>query len=444
MKKEIAFDKYCKVLDVNALIKNSFLNTEFKNENLEEDYQNFLIKSYRNVKIIEHSILIFLLFFRVFFSKKNKKYETFFIVDLSTSICVFILVLITHLLIKQPLIIKNFNYLISVFATLVNCYSAIIVQFYFISNLNGVQIREAYVMIIITLFELVFTYEINIIIFLFYYLIVVATLLSITFIELLVDRERYQGIVIFTLVAFSFYIFKKDKSYILRQNFLNNYKLNKLFSYCNDLINNMNGQHFVIKNKKIEIYNENFKKFINDSKYLNKIHNLKSFDSDKEINNKNSYDINIKENPDKGIINLKKDLYHKNFDEYQKINKKKNFDRLIADDSINNNKIIKTNNQNILIKTPIIKNTEARCFINEEAILRSNENLALENDINNNKNVFVNNLHKSSKIGFFSKFCNFFKHIFICKNKIGTNYAKVVEISNQETIDLQGKTYFKN
>lgn len=54
-------------------------------------------------------------------------------------------------------------------------------------------------------------------------------------------------------------IFKRFVILLSRTNFLQQYMFRKYYSYCNDLIDNMNGFHISLKNRKILKFNENFK-----------------------------------------------------------------------------------------------------------------------------------------------------------------------------------------
>lgn len=154
--------------------------------------------------------------------------------------------------------------------------------------------RGVYGMMIMIIIFMVFTYEMNLLIFMFYFITNMGILIAIIFLNLEVSKDRYVDFVLFILVSISIYFFKTDKAKLIRDNFLNNNKLFKLFSFCNNLMNNMNAQHFMIKSNKIEEYNESFKNFVINSKVTKEKENLvkeKFYFQDNKKENQNKKNV---------------------------------------------------------------------------------------------------------------------------------------------------------
>jgi hypothetical protein len=74
------------------------------------------------------------------------------------------------------------------------------------------------------------------------------------------EKERLMDLCV-VLFLLSLCIFlKRHTSYLIRLNFIQNYKIDKYFSYCSELINNIKGLLFSIKNGKILNFNEEYKR----------------------------------------------------------------------------------------------------------------------------------------------------------------------------------------
>lgn len=126
----------------------------------------------------------------------------------------------------------------------------------------------------ITFVELLFKYETNLLFFIYYFLLNISILVGDIIIDKNNDCTRLKDIALFILCCIMFQFLKISFSILGRKSYLHKFRLEKFHSYSSSLLKNINGLHFAMKNNKIEIYNNNFKKYIENSECIQKNHSF--------------------------------------------------------------------------------------------------------------------------------------------------------------------------
>ena len=151
--------------------------------------------------------------------------------------------------------------MLSFLFVILNAINVISVNFFIEEHSSFNQSRSIYLMMIASLLEILLTIEYNFFLCISFLILNVAISLSIDIVRNDENLFFLEFIIDFVMLLIGI-LFKKDISTLLRENFNKNYKLIRYFSYCRDLIDNMNCYVFTMKNKKNFVYNENFKKHL--------------------------------------------------------------------------------------------------------------------------------------------------------------------------------------
>ena len=261
------FNLLTKILEINETLEKGFFSLKFIDEKLEKEYSGFIVKDVISAKLVIHIFFLLFVFKRVFFwdIPKSNSIDSFIspitlCITVSLSIiCIFV----------NNLYYKKIIYIIfSIIIQIANAYSVIIMFYSSKMKIEGGQIRGVYTMLIFCFLEITFSFEINFLNYLFYLLVNVGTILYINIMTLERDKYNYYDTILSILILLVCYILKRFTSILKRENFIQNHKLSKFFSYSYDLINSMNGMQLTIKDNKIMLYNELYKKYILESKII--------------------------------------------------------------------------------------------------------------------------------------------------------------------------------
>jgi len=390
--KDFNFDKkFSEILDIDDQIHNSIFKMSFQDSNLEREYNNNLIKNNGIIQLIVHIYILFILFLRVFLALRGKLDINYFYIDLSLALFAACLAFILHFLIRNFYTKKIIGYALTIYLTFINAYSVLLVQIWFKDSHRNIQVREEFLMIIITLFEILFHYEFDFFFFLFLWIINV----GVTLFTLIYNMDpNKQRILDFFIAIFSLsfgILLKKKTSFLARMDFIKNYKIKKYFSYCYDSIDNMKELQFSLKRKKLVIYNQEYRKNLKESNILRKlcekyikINQDERFRINQIINELNNLDdLKNKNKSNKITVN---NLNYKIFESL--LNSKFNLFKIIN----NKNNLSKRDEENVKIMTE--NNLKVNCDKN----FKFYSYYSIFNEKLTEKNIISNQIKRFPKI----------------------------------------------
>lgn len=374
----LIIQKFSDLLEIKDGIKNTIFCLEFKDPKLESEYLKYTVAHHTKTRIIIMSIYIIFLYCRAFLSSRGRVNPFYFSIDLMLALSYTLFVFLLFVFVKNFKKKLYFSQILSLYLFAINVYSLIVSQtFTNEEKYEAMQIRELNVIFFITCFDIFFSYKVNSKYFIFILCVLIGTLSYLVVIKKDIDpiKERIEDIIIATFSTSACQILKKYYSILQRENFLQNYKLNKLFSYCNDLINNMNGLQFTFKSNNILIFNQKFYEILSQSKiYKNKTDDFE----------RNSTPKNIEKTKcaiDKSLLN-------------------KNEDDLIIDFQHHNNNV---NNGfdpvNFYVSEDV---TKKNCFPDASVVEKLNKKINIEpikyEHLENQKNFELNNYITNNQI----------------------------------------------
>ncbi len=330
MQREDKISTLTKILEINDTIEKDYFRIRFKDENHEKEYSEFLLKDLKNANLLISFLFLILEIYREFFTEISKNFTlALYINSISLSITSFLFILI--LFIKNINRIKIINFLFSIIIQIKNACSVILMFYFYEIKNEGDQIRELYVMFFFYFSKELLSEDMDFLKFLFYLSINVGVCIYLTLITYGgVENLRFKDIIFSFSLLIVCNILKRFNSLLKRDNYIQNVKLNKYFSYCFDLINSMNGLQFTIKDSKILLYNEMYKKYIAESKLMKNIdRNLYNFNIENKIATFFEKSGEIKKNEEnKNLINdvsinkktTDKQFFYKKIKSHQKLN----------------------------------------------------------------------------------------------------------------------------
>ncbi len=309
MEKVKLIEKYSEILETNNLLCISVFQVKFTDERIDEDYNANLVKTTKKARIISNLLTLGIIFLRIFTSRKERITPIYFYIDLSFGIIALGLFFTYHFLITNFNIVKLMSFLFSIWVSLINIYSTITSTFYYLDPNLVIQIRDAYVLSVIAINELLFSLEYNFPFALIMFILNVGTIIIVSIFNTRIDNEGFEDVILFGLFFLLCIYFKRINTIIHRENYLHSHNCEKFFSYFFDLIDNMNGLYFTLKNKVLSIYNNTFKGHVSD---YNKDIKEKNIFKDKrnltpKINHNSNSDGLLK--PKLKELNMKNDIY---------------------------------------------------------------------------------------------------------------------------------------
>lgn len=159
--------------------------------------------------------------------------------------------------------------------------------------------RPEYVLMLMTFIHLPFQYDYTLFGMLIAFTFNLANYIFIALVS--ADKTRYKEIIGFILLFLFLTYYLRSKTLLQRRDFLKNNQMNKMISYFDDLIDNMNGMLFSIKNDEVCVYNKSFLAFVKEEDCIsfkdkesvmvvNKMN--KDFVKNFDLENENNYLIN--------------------------------------------------------------------------------------------------------------------------------------------------------
>jgi len=287
-KTEKKFSNYSQLLGIDDTILETFFTLKFKDRKIEKIFYNYYMKQKPFLRIIVKIIYLTTFILEVFLSPISEYLQSK-IVNF-TLLGFWLLLMLVYIFFSKKTdtktLVDTANSIVIVSLSAYNSYiSNMLPQFV---NTDHLLTRKIYIFLIYSVLEIIFSIEFNLLLCL-YFLILSFTINLIFLIDRInFNERRYIDLINCVYVITICSLLKRHYSLLIRENFVQNYKFRRYFSYCDDLINSMSGFQFTIKDEKILAYNNNFKKYSVQRYNSHKIPKLSKFPSMilKENNNK--------------------------------------------------------------------------------------------------------------------------------------------------------------
>lgn len=262
---------YSNVLEIEDVIQQNFLGIKFKKESLEKEFEAYLLKTSRPMRMIANSLPLIFMTLRAILHIRGKENPVKMVIDVCSSFLVILVFIIYHFLTKKAFLIKILNYVYSFMILMFSTYSVFSTNLTFKNNYKDVQMREIYLFLLMSLTELIYFFEFNLFFCIILFIWNLGIAFTITFINLQEDNERFKECFIFFLILIPFILLKRLDSLMLRKDFLKNYKLRNYFAYTFGFLDKMKSIMVTIKDKNLFIYNVAFKNYLLTSNLTKKI-----------------------------------------------------------------------------------------------------------------------------------------------------------------------------
>lgn len=167
MKNSELLDNYAKLIEIDDITNDSIFGVSFNDHNMELKYNVFLLNFSRKMRITVNIVSLLLIFMRISLSLRGRLLPSFLYADIATGILAIVLFICSHFLFRKKMKLRMiFNYVFSGYILLVNAYSTIFSHIYFKSTPendkhNGIQLRDLYVMLLLSITELLYSLEYN-------------------------------------------------------------------------------------------------------------------------------------------------------------------------------------------------------------------------------------------------------------------------------------------
>jgi len=376
-------NRYSEALDIDENIINNYLKIKFHDSKLEDEFNDYLIKNSKKMRILTNIVSLIILFIRILFNFSKANHYYYFI-DLGLGIIAISLFITTHFLIKNLKIVRILTYLFSILIIIINCSSIIYLSINFNYSRFGIAIRESYLLLLISIIELLNCIEYNVFVALFIFTInfAISIFLSISH-SYITDNESLKDIIIIFIILLLCIFMKKLNSYFIREYFLIKFKNGKYFSYSLDLLNNFNAFYIGVKNEKFLTFNNTFSDFIKNSKTIKELLHK----SEKELNEEKENDISFNKIPYSGV-NIKNN--ENNFN--KQIQKKFVIMKLIQNmENKINSEIFKAHKSQNVVNISLFKNNQPEDKHRENLVnIRSHD---LNKSFLNNEEIHLTKLN---------------------------------------------------
>jgi len=368
-------------------INKGLFNIEIKTEEIEHEFQEFLVDNYIKIKICLNITFLIIILIRMIFSMYTLNQKYLFSIDIFFFIYCSFLVAYLIMFVKKKDTLKSMNNLISINFILYNIYTIIVLHFFSDNSINNIQIRNIYLSIIMNILILIFSFEINCFIFFFLFILFFFTLSFISFLNFEKDPFRFKDILYFVIIFLSTYYLKRENSINLRINFINGLKNKENLLYYYEISDIMNKKIITIDDNFITRYNKNFKEFIfNPNLNLVKLPEINKGNSCIKSNIMNSnITFKSKENILKKFCNTDLIINTNNILNEIVVNKPDFDEKEINNNHFNENGIINNYNLNTNTMNEFnLKNSKEICKFNNTSINFNNSSLKL---ISNNQDT---------------------------------------------------------
>jgi len=261
--KERSMKLNLKILGINDKQKNKNTVPKFKDEKIEKELTFLQVENLKKIKFFLHLFYISDMLVKLVNRLYPENIE-YFITYLSILICYSTLITIKILLVNNVLIkdlLDNIASIIIIFSYGFNT------AFSFIKNkLNPFfRLRCCYLFLIVSLVEIIFSYNFNLWVNLIVFVSNITIFLLCIFLNSNQNEFRFQELIFATVFILLIHFYKAKEMASLRDHFIQKFRLKKFYYYSDDIINNLNGFQFTLKNKKILISNDNFISYIDNT-----------------------------------------------------------------------------------------------------------------------------------------------------------------------------------
>jgi len=399
------------ILKINDKIKRNLFGLSFKDDKIEQEYLETEMRINLTLKIILHLSYLVNFTIKIIQGKFRSIMYTNIIQAIFTFLC--IISIVGYYVSKKIRLKKFFDY--------GSAYSSYIYQIIFSMQIYSYgtlidkyqRFKSINLLVYLSIFEVLLSYESSIF---FPALILIINNIIKILIFTKYEELNENGFFILSSTAclFSCILYKRYTIELNRVQYIQQYIFKKYSLYYYDLINNMNGYQFSIRNEKILKYNENFKidilKKINDieknqdlKEKMNLIDNINqlnkyNFFNNQKPNSKESRDIklNLVNNIDKQnvIENKYKKLQSKQNEET------KNFLKSLIASKIENEelfKFIEIKKTNLYDIYCIIEKYEFNNIASINLIKEDLNNINITGIKNNSQNELLKNNFKNSE-----------------------------------------------
>ena len=294
--KQTKENKYSELLGLDEKFNKKFYSLKFNDPIIENEFILLIRNNYFYLKNFIHFFYLYLMILRISMSKVNNL--NYLQITFLCGVILYFLLNIIYLVIQEIKLKKILDTMVSSMIIFLNTFNLIVLNFFVRGNAYVIQMRSIYILIICSFLDILLSIDYNFFLFITFFMINLILCLAVAIIKNDEDLLFIEFTVSFTFLLVAI-LFKKDISTLLRENFIQNYKFKRYFSYCNDLIDNMNGYLFTIKNKNILVYNENFKKHLSNiqKKLISKTNKInESTDIKEDIKIENEFLNNKKKN----------------------------------------------------------------------------------------------------------------------------------------------------
>lgn len=244
------------ILKINESIKSNIFNISFKDEKIENEYLETEIKMNLKIKIILHLSYLFNFGVKVINGRYRNLLYAMIIQAFFAFFC--IISIVAYYFSKNIKLKKFFDHLSAYFSYIYQIIYSIHIYTYPELCDQSHLLKSLYTLTLLSTLEILFSYESSII-FPFVILIINITSYLIIFAKYSQLKENAISLFISGLAIISFIVYKRYIIELNRVNFLQHYIFKKYSYYYNDIINNMNGYQFTMKNKELLKFNENYK-----------------------------------------------------------------------------------------------------------------------------------------------------------------------------------------
>lgn len=238
----------------------NYYETKFLDNDLEESFHVYLIKSTKYYRMIMNSFSLLLSFLIIGLFHNSSTANNYRWVHIYSGVVALLIFITIYFFAKKPKHIKILTFLFSICFLFVNVYNNILSQL-FLENqmINSLRVRDLYMLIIFSILDILTFYEYNF----FHVLINFLSNFTIICLDSYLREDhiinKIQDILISLFIILLTIIIKNFNSFLIRENFFQKYLLDKSLNLSCNIIMKMN----IFQNAFVFFYNnKNIKKTV--------------------------------------------------------------------------------------------------------------------------------------------------------------------------------------
>ena len=258
------YENYSKLLGLEARTIRKFYSYYFNDKNIEGQFEELIFKKFFFFKIFIHIKYMFLTLLRTFSSTKSTG-DFLNYINISF-IIIWVILLSLYFTTKNNRWKYTFDILISYTIVIVQGLNALFSHFFLKTEQEDtfLELRSIYTMIVFSVSEIIFSIQYDFISCYVFLAINLIVTISVCVVKDDSSQKRYiEVIMAFSCILIAFTM-RRIITIISRELFLQKFKFQKFFEYCDGMIKNIPGFLITYKNNKIIGYNNRLKKFIED------------------------------------------------------------------------------------------------------------------------------------------------------------------------------------